>query len=169
MNWIIVLTVEAVTIFCIFKFAWFRNFLLVIIGLAGAYFYYIDYQQRLQNQASIIMIFPKEIELHNLVFSDPLTQPGSNEIKGRIKNNFKGYTIDALCLHVQLVDAYKDRSKVIGGDEVYLSLDIPPQQSRDFMANLNFESLNAPSGKWDWLCSVGPVKVADHQYPIRTN
>lgn len=169
MNWIVVLAIEAIVIYCIVKFNWFRNCLLLIMVFAGALFYCIDYQQRSKNEASIIRIPSKEFELTDLEFSGLFAQSGSNEIKGKVKNNSKRYKLDALCLKVQLVDNYNDRSEIIGGDEVYISLDVPPQQTRDFKAHPHFGNLNSPKGKCDWLCSVGPIKVVDSEYHTLMN
>ena len=168
MNWIVVLALEAATIFCIVKFSWFRNCLLVVIVIAGA-IYYMDFQKRNWHPRYILMEPPKEFEFTNIEFSDPFAQSGSNEIKGRVKNNSKTYALAEMCLNVQLVANYNDRTEIIGSDEVYISLDVPPQQTRDFIAHPHFRTLNAPKGKCDWLCSVGPIKVVDSEYHTLMN
>jgi hypothetical protein len=164
MNWIVVLAIEAVTIFFIVRFSWFRDCLLIIIILAGALLYYIDFQQRRENEAASIRISPNEIELTEVKFSDPFAQSSSNEITGRVRNYSNRYELDTLYLKVQLVDTYEDRSKIIGDDEVSLWVDVPPQQVRNFKVHPNFGTLKSPKGKWNWSCSISLIKgvVPEH-------
>ena len=141
----------------------------MIIIVAGAFFYYSDLRHRSWNAGSIILVPPKEFEFTNIQLVDPFTQPGSSEIRGKVKNNSKTYVLDALCLNVQVVIYYNGRSKIIESDAVYISLNVPPQQTRDFIAHPHFRSLNSPGNMWDWLCSIGPVKVAEYKNAVRTN
>ena len=110
-----------------------------------------------------------EVELTNIEFADPFAQSGSNEIKGKVKNNSNGHTISALCLNVQLINNYNDQSEIIEFDEVFISLNVPPQHTRNFIANPHFETLNAPKGKYDWLCSLGPIQFVDSKYSTLMN
>ena len=171
MNWIVVLVIPAALIYCIFKLNWFRDCLLVIIILVTAVIclYHIFSPHRDWYAGSIIMVAPEEVELTKIKFPDPFAQSGSSTIEGRIKNNSERYTLSALCLNVQLIDNSNDRSEIIGSDEVYLSLKVPPQQIHVFKANPHFGTLNAPKGKYDWLCSIGPVQVVDSKYPTLMN
>jgi len=164
MNWIVVLAIDAVTIYFIVKFAWFRNSLLVIMILAGAVFYYIDFQQRKENEAASIRISPAEIQLTDLDFSGPFVECSSNEITGRIRNNSNWYELDTLYLKVQLVDTYDDRSEIIKVDEVPIWVDVPPQQARDFKAKPNFGTLESPKGKLNWSCSISLIKGVEPEY-----
>ena len=111
---------------------------------------------------------PKEFEFTNIEFSDPFAQSGSNEITGWVKNNSKRHTLTALCLYVQLVDYYNGRSEIIGIDQLFISLNVPPQQTHDFKGKPHFGTLPAPKGKYAWLCSIGPVQAVDSKYPVRT-
>ena len=113
--------------------------------------------------------YPKEIELIDMAFSDPFTPPGSNEITGKIKNNSNRYVIDTLYLKVQLVDTYEDRSEIIGDDEVSILVDVPPEQTRDFIVHPNFGTFSYPKGKWDWLCSISAIKGVDPEYHTLMN
>ena len=164
MNWLATLTIDAVTIYFIIRFAWFRNSLLVIMILAGALFYYIDFQQRNDNEIASIRILPAEIQLTDLEFSDPFAQFSSNEITGKIRNNSNWYELDTLYLKVQLVDTYNDRSEIIGADEVSIWVDVPPQQARDFIAKPNLGTLKSPKGKLNWSCSISLIKGVEPKY-----
>lgn len=164
MDWIVVLAIDAVTIYCIVKFSWFRNCLLVIIILAGAHYYYDDFERRNESEAASIRISPDEIELTDLEFSDPFTQSYANEITGRVRNNSDWYKLDTLYLMVQLVDTYDDRSEIIGDDEIAIRVDVPPQQVRDFIVQPHFGTLHSPKGKWDWSCSISLIKGVVSEY-----
>ena len=112
---------------------------------------------------------PEEFEFTKIEFSDPFAKFGSNEIKVRVKNNSKRFTLTALCLYVQVVDYYNGQSEIIGIDELFISLNVPPQQTHDFKGKPHLGTLPAPKGKYAWLCSIGPVQSVDYKNAVRTN
>lgn len=123
--------------------------LLVAALVAGVLLYY--YNERLQEDAR------SRIPLSDVVVDNVTITPtfrSSYNLSGSVRNNSEQYRLEGISFKVTLRDCEKpDKAKCVSIAEAtsYVPLNLPPQETRDFIGSLYFESEQMkPKGTLAW-------------------
>jgi hypothetical protein len=123
--------------------------LLVAAVLAGVVLYY--HNERLQEDAR------SRIPLSDVVVDGVTITPtfrSSYNLSGSVRNNSEQYRLEGITFKVTLRDCPSpDKAKCVSLAEAtsYVPLDLAPQEARDFIGALYFETEQMkPKGTFDW-------------------
>jgi len=137
----------------------FRKFvgILVLIAVIGGFIYWQN--EKNEEKQSKTRIKPSE-----LLFEDVLLKSsyGSGyDLIGRITNNSSNYTLKGVQLKLTFRDCDKDNKDciIIGEDDEYIYINIPPKQARDFKESVYLYSNLKIKGKMVWNYKIEYLKA----------
>ena len=137
--------------------AGFRRFLVISIGVllvcVVVLFLWLQQQERSatsQRAAAKLLIPAANIDLIDLRMG---TGGPSVTLEGRVRNRDSSHTLTGLELHLKVLECSQPGSCDTVGDETEnISVDVPPQQVREFNQYVYFSGLrsNRPSRQWTY-------------------
>jgi len=134
--------------------AGFRKFagVLILVCAIGGFLFW-QYQENEEKQSK------NRIPTSELLFEGVSLKSSysSYDFVGRITNNSNKYTLKGVQLKLTFRDCAKDNQSncvIIGEEEEYIYINIPPKQARDFKENVYLNSDIDVKGKMIWNYTI---------------
>ncbi len=126
-----------------------------VLGGIAAYIYQKYEEDRRARAASLIQ--KSDLGFSQFTMETPTNSSALLDVVGVVKNN-SAYTVDSLTITITIRDCDEGESscEVVGSNDVWDSITIPPGQVREFRGLASFDGL--PSLKnWRWSYTVKDV------------
>jgi hypothetical protein len=149
--------VTILAVIAAFLFPKFRNALLILIGAVAIGLFALYENQQIEDNASKGRVTDTEVQLTELRL---VPGYGSYTLVGRLRNSSARFSIQSLQLRVTLRDCVsKNQCETIGQATPYLSLSVPPGQTRGVEERLYFSSLPKIRGNLEWDYAVVEIRA----------
>jgi hypothetical protein len=153
MGWLTALIAVAVFVWLLIAFPRFRIIaLLVIAGLALSVFLMVRSEQ-ISKQKSHALISVSQLNLKDVTLRPSYTLW---EVTGTVTNN-SSYTLRDFRMKVTIRDCPDESCVVIGEEEVFLWVEVPPAQMRSFKGEVFLDHMPRPK-KMSWSYQI--VQIA---------
>ncbi len=150
--------VAILAIIAAFFFPRFRNALLILIGVLALGFFVLYEYQQMEEKASRGRIANTDVHLTELRLI--LRSPGSYTLAGRLRNGSAQFSIQSLQIRLTLRDCVsKNQCETIGETTQYVSLSVPPGQTRGVEERIYFSSLPSLKGNLEWDYAVVEIRA----------
>ena len=154
MWWLIAILAIAAAFF----FPRFRNVLLILIGIIGVGLFALYENQRMEEQASRNRVTNKDVYLTELRLVP--RSPDAYTLVWRLRNGSSQFSIQSLQIRLKLRDCVsKNQCETIGETTQYLSLSVPPGQTRGVDERIYFSSVPRLKGNLEWDYAVVEIRA----------
>jgi curved DNA-binding protein CbpA len=127
--------------------------LVALVALAGVGLFGL----RAHLEASKHRITPSEIELVDLALKENYGG-WSYQLTGRIRNHSVRYTVQTVLLKLTMREIQSPAaSEIVGEDNVFLIVSVPPGQTRNVSGYVRFRDLPKPSGRLEWSYTITQI------------
>lgn len=149
MGWLFALVLVIGTIWLAISFPGFRRALIAfVIIIVGTIWFFVSHQNE-KEAIALRLIKPSDIQLSDLVLKQSF---GEFTLEGQI-NNLSNYTLAGIVLRIIAYDCptneFSDKCAVIGDENAYPFVTVPPHQLRQLNADVSFSNMPTPKNfKW---------------------
>lgn len=128
--------------------------LLVLFGAIGFIIWKDTQERKLEFQ---------RIPVSQAQLSHMQVRPGLNSrsfvVTGRLQNAAENFTILSATFQATLEDCHATECEIVGQEEVEISLEIPPNQARDFSRAIPFPTVPKIIGEPTWRFAILKVRA----------
>jgi len=128
--------------------------LICLLGAIGFIIWQDTRERELESQ---------RIPLAQAQLSHMQVRPGLNSrsfvVTGRLQNNAQSFTILSATIQATIEDCHVMECEIVGQEEVDLSLEIPPNQARDFSVTIPFPMMPKIIGEPTWRYEIERIRA----------
>jgi hypothetical protein len=128
--------------------------LLVLMGATG----FIIWQDTREWELEFQRIPIAQAQLSNMI-----VRPGLNSrsfvVTGRLQNSAQSFTLLSATLQVTIEDCHITTCEIVGQEDVEISMEIQPNQTRDFSMTIPFPTLPKIIGEARWRYEILKVRA----------
>jgi hypothetical protein len=135
-----------------------RRFLGIILIMMFGVIGFIIWQDTQERELEFKRIPPSQAQLSQME-----VRPGLNSrsfvVTGRLENSAQIYTIISITIQATIEDCHVSECEIVGQEAAEISLEIPPNQARDFSLTMPFPTIPKIIGEARWRYAILKVRA----------